>query len=307
MATGDQPRARDDVGDLAPQQRNVRRLGAVRGRREQAQKPIFSADLSLGVEALDRDVVEIAWPVDRRARGRLGHHQQLGPPGIGFHLRRQRRETRRDFLALAFAQDTQARPGDDLQRVFAVLDHQFVAAIAKKREVIVGQPGEKCLALRELIRRQRRRPLVGIGEDHLQPIAHRFPVGDGRAYIVEHADEVGGQFVKPRRLDNAVDLDANERFVSGVLGVVGGQIDKRAVGAALDGDDRMHDQVQRQPVPVDLHRHRIDQERHVVIDDLDDRVRRLPAMFLDRRIEYAHPRASGSRVRAKFQCDSAAP
>ncbi len=65
VASGDQPRARDDVGDLAPQQRDVRRLGAVRGRREQAQKPIFSADLSLGVEALDRDVIEIARPVHR--------------------------------------------------------------------------------------------------------------------------------------------------------------------------------------------------------------------------------------------------
>ena len=75
------------------------------------------------------------------------------------------------------------------------------------------------------------------------------------------------------------------------LGVVG-DAGKRAVGAALDRDDRVHDQVQRQPVPVDFHRHRIDQERHVVVDDLDDRVRRLPAMFFDRRIEHAHPRAS---------------
>ena len=53
-------------------------------------------------------------------------------------------------------------------------------------------------------------------------------------------------------------------------------------------DDRVDDQVQRQVVAVDFHRHRIDQERHVVVDDLDDRVRRLPAVILDRRIEDAH-------------------
>ena len=29
--------------------------------------------------------------------------------------------------------------------------------------------------------------------------------------------------------------------------------------------DRVHDQVQRQPVPVDFHRHRIDEEWHVII------------------------------------------
>jgi hypothetical protein len=48
-------------------------------------------------------------------------------------------------------------------------------------------------------------------------------------------------------------------------------------------------EVQHQPVAIDLHRHRIDQERHVVVDDLDDRVRRLPAVFLEGRIEHADP------------------
>jgi hypothetical protein len=41
-------------------------------------------------------------------------------------------------------------------------------------------------------------------------------------------------------------------------------------------------------VAVHFHRHRVDEERHVVVDDLDDRVRRLPAMLFDRRIERAH-------------------
>ena len=69
-----------------------------------------------------------------------------------------------------------------------------------------------------------------------------------------------------------------------ILVIVCGKIDECTVSAAFDRDDRVHDQMQRQPVPVDFHRHRIDQERHIVVDDLDDRVRRLPAMFLDRRV-----------------------
>ena len=81
-----QPCARDDVGDLAPQQRNVRRLCAVRGRREQAEEAILAADFSLRVEALDRDVVEIAGPVHGRARRRLGHDEQLGTTRIGASL-----------------------------------------------------------------------------------------------------------------------------------------------------------------------------------------------------------------------------
>ena len=52
----------------------------------------------------------------------------------------------------------------------------------------------------------------------------------------------------------------------------------------------MNDEVKRQPVAIDLHRHGIDEKGHVVIDDLDDRVRRLPAVLFDRRVEDAHAR-----------------
>ncbi len=55
----------------------------------------------------------------------------------------------------------------------------------------------------------------------------------------------------------------------------------------------MDDEVQREPVAVRGHRHRIDQEGHVVVDDLDDRMRRCPAMFVDGRIEHAQLGAAG--------------
>ena len=35
---------------------------------------------------------------------------------------------------------------------------------------------------------------------------------------------------------------------------------------------------------AELHRHRVDEERHVVGDDLDDGVRRLPAVLLELRV-----------------------
>ena len=49
----------------------------------------------------------------------------------------------------------------------------------------------------------------------------------------------------------------------------------------------MHDQVQRQPLAIDLHRSRIDQEWHVVVDDLDDRVARRPAVLAGNRVDHA--------------------
>ena len=58
----------------------------------------------------------------------------------------------------------------------------------------------------------------------------------------------------------------------------------------------MHDQVQREPLPVDLGRGRVDQERHVVVDDLDHRVARGPAVLGQRRAEHAYLRPPGARV-----------
>ena len=51
--------------------------------------------------------------------------------------------------------------------------------------------------------------------------------------------------------------------------------------------------MQRQAVTIDLHGHRVDQKGHVVVDDLDDGVGRLPAVFLHARIEYTHADMAG--------------
>src|SRR5713101_2612540 len=53
MAARRKLRARQDVGGLAPQQRDIRRARAIRSRREQPQETVFAAHLAFGVEALD--------------------------------------------------------------------------------------------------------------------------------------------------------------------------------------------------------------------------------------------------------------
>jgi hypothetical protein len=54
----------------------------------------------------------------------------------------------------------------------------------------------------------------------------------------------------------------------------------------------VNDQVERQALAIDLHRHRVDQKRHVVTDDLDHRMGRLPAVLLEARIVDANARAA---------------
>ena len=77
MAAWCQARARNDVGGLAPQQRNVGRVRAVGGRREEAQEAVLADHVALGVEALDRDVVEIARAMHGGSRGGLGDDQKF--------------------------------------------------------------------------------------------------------------------------------------------------------------------------------------------------------------------------------------
>ncbi len=52
--------------------------------------------------------------------------------------------------------------------------------------------------------------------------------------------------------------------------------------------------MQRVALPVHLHGHRVHQERHVVIDDLDDGVRARPAVLLGARVVHAQLRHAGS-------------
>src|SRR5207248_3021194 len=133
-------RAANDVRRFPSQQWNVGRLCAIGRGCEEAEEAIFAAHLAVRVEALDCDVVEKSRAVHRRARGRLGDYQKLGPARIRFYLGRQRSEARVDVLAARIAQDTEARLRNHLQRVLTFDGHEIMAAITEKREMVVGKP-----------------------------------------------------------------------------------------------------------------------------------------------------------------------
>ena len=65
-------------------------------------------------------------------------------------------------------------------------------------------------------------------------------------------------------------------------------------------DERMHEEVQRVALAVQLHRHRVDEEGHVVVHDLDHGVRARPAVLLDARVVHAQlRRARGEAARER--------
>ncbi len=212
MAAGCQACARDDFGGLAPEERNVDRVGAVSGRGEEAQEAILAGHVALGVEALDRDVVEIARAMHGGTCGGLGDDQKFRPPRVRAHLGRQRGKTRRDVLARALAQDAHARAGHDLQCVLAVHRHEFVAAIAQEREVIVGEPAQEGASLLEFLGWNRRRALFDFRDNTQHLVEHALPVGNRQPHVTQHAGHVRGQRLQLRGIGDAVDFDVDKRF-----------------------------------------------------------------------------------------------
>src|SRR4029453_16611153 len=79
----------------------------------------------------------------------------------------------------------------------------------------------------------------------------------------------------------AVDLEVQVRLADAVGGVGGQDLDQPAGLVAADHDHRVDGQVNDQAVAVQFHGHRVDQERHVVGDDLHDGVPGAPAVLLE--------------------------
>lgn len=70
-------------------------------------------------------------------------------------------------------------------------------------------------------------------------------------------------------------------------------VDELARCIALHGKDRVNGEVDSEAVTVELHGDTVDEKRHVVGDDLDDGMRRLPAMLLQMRVVDPHLAAAG--------------
>jgi len=157
--------------------------------------------------------------------------------------------------------------------------------------MVVREPFDEGDAFVDLIgaKRGRRRATDRVG-DRTCLVTHGCPVFDGGTHVAQHVSDVGRERLQCRTVDRPVHFQMDERFDPTRRRVVGCESGQRAIRGSLDADDRMDDEVQRQAVAIRFHRHRVDEKRHVVVDDLDDRMLRQPPLLLDRRIERAHAR-----------------
>ena len=151
------------------------------------------------------------------------------------------------------------------------MNAQLVLAVAEEREVVVLHPLEQGLGLGDLVGADRRRVLVELGDDLPCTRAHRAPVVDRRPHVREDPLELRGELVERGALRLTVDLDVQQRL-GAPFGRPRQELEQPSVVVAPDPDGRMDEDVDRVSATRERHGHRVDEEGHVVGDDLDDAV-----------------------------------
>ena len=271
--------ARFDARDLAAQIGNAVRGARIGGGGEQPDDALLAHQIAGRIEALDADIVEIDAPVHVGVDIGLGDDQQP-------RFLEERHDFRGEFdqlvAVLEHAQFTQAHDAERAVKVgFQRLAVEGVIAHAEEGEIVGQQPLQELDRLGDLIHRQRRRVGLEIGDDAVGALEHGAPVLHRQSHFAEHARErahdVGARGVVRDRLE----MDMDE-----ALARAGGRIDgaerDKFCAVAPHAEHRMRHQLHIEPALGDLAHHRVDQERHVVVDDLDHRDRLALARFFQR-------------------------
>ena len=152
-----------------------------------------------------------------------------------------------------------------------------IVAHAEQGEIVGDQPFEELDRLGDLVDRQRRR--IGLQlRDHLVDAARASAASPARTAARRRApapaparSRCGGAASSMRSTWMWMKLSRSSPFGRARVRRRAGELAGLAV--ALDAKDRMRDQPDLEAALGQLAHHRIDQERHVVVDDLDHRDR----------------------------------
>ena len=285
-------RALENRRDPAPQDRDLGRRRSVGGVRVEPEEAPLPGHVPVRVEALHAHVIEVRRPMHGGARVRLREGEETW------------RGRRPGVLALQRpAQDAEARA---LRAVLVVL------AVSEEGEVVRLEPLEEGHRLVHVLAARRRGRVANLRRHVERLAAHGGPVLHGRPHLGDHALQMQLELVQllrvglPRHL--GMDHGLGQHALLGLLaGRLGEDLEQLAVVVAAHAEHRVDDQVDPEPAPVQLHAHRIDQERHVVGHDLDGGVRGLPAVLLEARVVDAHLRGPGSAYAGEVEVPERQP
>jgi hypothetical protein len=276
----------DDGCDLVAQQRDLARALHIGGGREQPEEDLFADDRAGGGVDLDADRVEIGRPVHARSAVGFGDAQQVGGAHEMLQRCRQFGDAAQHVEHHEAVGARKSEAGARLHRTAegSTLAVVFVFAISQKGEIVGCKPSQEIARGGDFGGLARRRGGGESFDDPAHVAQHRAPIRDAGAHVVEHVLDAVADRVELRLVALRVDFHMHEAFADTLFAEAEGS----PARVARDRDDRVDHQMDGQFAPVDFRRDRIDEERHVVVDDLDDRMARVPAMLGQARIVDAY-------------------
>jgi len=182
---------------------------------------------------------------------------------------------------------------DRLQRFAALAALQPIIAIAQKSEVAIFHPLKKAARLAQFGRVDPRAHRTQILRGAAHGAAHARPIRACHANIAHAALDLRGQGFQRRRIDDPIHLDVLEglqallRIFRRAAPLESAQL---AGAVAGGGKYRMREEMQCERPLGQGQADGIHQERHVIVDHIDNRMRRHKSMFPQRGVEYAHQR-----------------
>ena len=160
-----------------------------------------------------------------------------------------------------------------LQRAALLATGVFELAHAEEGEIVVAQPFEKGDGFRHRVLFERDRRVAELGNGLVEASQHALPVGHAGAHLAEQLlQPLAQRFRRFLALSGDMHMDDAD-LVGAFVALVGTAVaqdlfDVRAAMAHMD--DRMGDEHRLAGGVGDLAQHRIEQERHVVVDDGHD-------------------------------------
>ena len=155
-----------------------------------------------------------------------------------------------------------------------------VVAQAEESEIVGQEPLQELHRLGDLVHRQRRRVGLQVGDDAVGALEHGAPVLHRQPHFTEHvlerAHEIGARGLVCDRLE--MNMDEAFARAAGGIGAERGELG----AVAPHAEHWMRHQQHVELAFADFAHHRVDQKRHVVVDDLDHRDRLALARFVQR-------------------------